>query len=297
MSAPTLGFDIHQTCAVRGTASFDHAVRGFGAMNNLEGKVAIVTGGTGGIGKGVALQLAARGARVVINGRDEKKAQAVLEQIRTLGGEGCFVAGDVRSKSDMQAVAAEAARRFGGIDIVVPNAGGNDDEARQPQVRGPFADIDLERVTQFVAQAVAAKLLVVQAAVPYMRQRGGGSVVFVTSEGGRSPTPGQTAIATFSGGLIMASKVLSKELARDKIRVNCVCVTVVRDTPSWDAAWGQEGGVSEHHRKQYEKIVASSPFGVAAPGDIGGVVAFLASDDAAYLTGATVSPTGGLTIH
>lgn len=266
-------------------------------MKNLEGKVAIVTGGTGGIGKGVALKLASRGARIVINGRDEKKAEAVLEQIRALGSDGCFIAGDVRSKSDMQAVTAEAARRFGGIDIVVANAGGNDDEARQPEVRGPFIGLDLERVTQFVAQAVAAKLLVVQAAAPYLRERGGGSVVFVTSEGGRSPTPGQTAISTFSGGLIMASKVLSKELAREKIRVNCVCVTVVRDTPSWDAAWNQEGKISEHHRKQYEKIVASSPFGVAAPEDIGSVVAFLASDDAAYLTGATVSPTGGLTIH
>lgn len=266
-------------------------------MNSLQGKVAIVTGGTGGIGKGVALQLAARGASVVLNGRNEDKARVVLDEIRRLGGDGCFAAGDVRSKSDMEAVAAEAARRFGGVDIVVPNAGGNDDEARQPEVRGPFADIDLARVTNFVAQAVAGKLLVVQAAVPHMRKRGGGSVVFVTSEGGRVPTPGQTAIATFSGGLIMASKVLSKELAKHRIRVNCVCVTVVRDSPSWAAAFEREGAVSSHHRKQYEKIIAGSPLGVASPPDIGAVVAFLASGDAGYLTGATISPTGGLTIH
>ena len=266
-------------------------------MDDLKDKVAIVTGGAGGIGKGIALALAARGASVVINGRNEDKARAVLDQIRRLGGEGCFAAGDVRSKSDMVAVAAEAARRFGGIDIVVPNAGGNDDEARQPEVRGPFAEIDLVRVTDFVRQAVAAKLLAVQAAVPHMRQRGGGSVVFVTSEGGRVPTPGQTAISTFSGGLIMASKVLAKELAADRIRVNCVCVTVVRDSPSWNAAFERKDGVSDRHRRQYEKILARSPFGVAAPPDIGKVVAFLASDDAGYLTGATISPTGGLTIH
>lgn len=266
-------------------------------MKNLQGKVAIVTGGSGGIGKGVALQLAARGASVVVNGRNEDKAQAVLDEIKRLGGEACFAAGDVRSKRDMEAVVAEAVRRFGGVDIVVPNAGGNDGEARQPEVRGPFAEIDLERVTNFVAQAVAAKLLVVQAAVPFMRKRGGGSVVFVTSEGGRTPTPGQTAISTFSGGLIMASKVLSKELARDRIRVNCVCVTVVRDSPSWTAAFEQDGGVSDHHRKQYEKIIARAPLGIAAPQDIGAVVAFLASDDAGYLTGTAVSPTGGLTIH
>ncbi|MGH8784358.1 MAG: SDR family NAD(P)-dependent oxidoreductase [Cupriavidus necator] len=267
------------------------------AIKPLDGKVAIVTGGTGGIGKGVVLQLAARGARIVINGRSADKAQAVLDEIRDLGGTACFAAGDVRSKVEMEAVVAEAVRQFGGVDIVVPNAGGNDDEARSPQVRGPFAQIDLERVTGFIGQAVAAKLLVVQAAVPFMRERGGGSVVFVTSEGGRSPTPGQTAIATFSGGLIAGSKVLAKDLAKDRIRVNCVCVTVVRDTPSWDAVFGVGSTVSDMHRKQYEKIVARSPLGVASAQDIGNVVAFLASDDAAYLTGATVSPTGGLTIH
>lgn len=264
---------------------------------DFQGKVAVVTGGTGGIGRGVALRLAARGAQVVINGRNADKAEAVLDEIRQLGADGCFASGDVRSKRDMEAVAGLAVQRFGGLDIVVPNAGGNDDEARQPEVRGPFADLDLGRVTAFIGQAVAAKLLIVQAAIPHLRARGGGSVVFVTSEGGREPTPGQTAIATFSGGLIMASKLLSKELARERIRVNCVCVTVVRDSPSWVAAFETEGGVSAHHRRQYEKIIARSPLGVAAPPDIGNVVAFLASDDAAYLTGATLSPTGGLTIH
>ncbi|MDF3311464.1 SDR family oxidoreductase [Rhodococcus sp. T2V] len=266
-------------------------------MNALHGKVAVVTGGTGGIGKGVALRLAARGATVVINGRNEHKAEAVLTEIRSAGGTGHFVAGDVCSRVDMDAVAAEAAHRFGGIDIVVPSAGGVDGETRSTAVRGPFSDIDLVRVTALIGQSVAAKLLVVQAAVPYLRERGGGSVTFITSEGGRVPTPGQTAVATLSGGLLMASKVLSKELVRHQIRVNCVCVTVVRDSPSWENAFGREGGVSHHHRKQYEKIIERSPLGVAAPSDVGNVVAFLASDDAHHLTGATISPTGGLTIH
>lgn len=267
-------------------------------MNSLEGKVAIVTGGTGGIGKGIALQLAARGATVVINGRSAFRAEAVLAELRQAGAAAAdFLPGDVRSKEDMDALAAQTARRHGGIDIVVANAGGNDDEARAPQVRGPFATIDLMRVAAVVAENTAAKLLPVQAALPFMRPRGGGSVIFVTSEGGRSPTPGQTAVSTFAGGLIRASKVIAKELARDKIRVNCVCVTVVRDSPSWDAVFGEGSQVSEQHRKQYEKIVAGCPLGVAAPADIGNVVAFLASNDSAYLTGATISPTGGLTLH
>ena len=95
----------------------------------------------------------------------------------------------------------------------------------------------------------------------------------------------------------MASKVLARELAGEQIRVNCVCVTVVRDSPSWQAAFEREGAVSEHHRKQYEKVVARSPLGVASPPDIGAVVAFFASDEAQYLAGTTVSPTGGLTTH
>ncbi|SFW88638.1 SDR family oxidoreductase [Amycolatopsis australiensis] len=266
-------------------------------MSRLDGKVAIVTGGTGGIGRGVALRLAAGGAAVVLNGRDERKADAVLAEIAELGGTGHFVAGDVRSSADMAAVSAEAAARFGGVDIVVPSAGGNDDEARTTAVRGPFAGLDLDRVTAFVGTAVGAKLKVVQAAVPHLRARGGGSVVFVTSEGGRAPTPGQTAIATFSGGLITGSKVLAKELADDRIRVNCVCVTVVRDSPSWTAAFERKDAVSDRHRRQYENIIERSPLGVAAPQDIGDVVAFLASDESRYLTGLSASPTSGLTIH
>jgi 2-hydroxycyclohexanecarboxyl-CoA dehydrogenase len=269
---------------------------GLGA-GRLDGKVALVTGATGGIGGGIAVALAARGATVVINGRDQAKADAVLARITGLGGTGAFLSGDVRSRAQMDAVTAAAADRFGGIDIVVPSAGGNDEQARSPRVRGPFPTIDLDQVTDFVGQALSAKLHVVQSAVPYLRARGGGSVVFVTSEGGREPTPGQTAISAFSGGLLMLSKVMAKELARESIRVNCVCVTVVRDTPSWDAVFGAGSTVSPQHRRQYEKIAERSPFGIASPDDIGGVVAYFASDDARFLTGTTVSPTGGLTIH
>ncbi|NMO03221.1 SDR family oxidoreductase [Gordonia sp. TBRC 11910] len=262
----------------------------------LNGKVAIVTGATGGIGRGIALALAARGAAVAVNGRNEQKAAAVLDEIESVGGTGIFVPGDVRDRDGMTAVVARTVQLLGRVDIVVPNAGGNDDEARDPRVRGPFAGIDLARATAFVGEALSAKLNIVQAAVPHLVEHGG-SVVFVTSEGGREPTPGQTAMSAFAGGLVMTSKVLSKELAREGVRVNCVCVTVVRDSPSWAAVFDGETDVSPQHRKQYERIVQRSPLGVAAPGDIGDVVAFLASDESRFLTGAALSPTGGLTVH
>lgn len=155
------------------------------------GKVAIVTGATGGIGRGVALRLAA------------------------------FVAGDVLPRPDMEALAAQA---FGGIDVVA-NAGGRD---------------------------------------------------------------GQTASASWEGGLIMSTKVIAKELAQDGIRVNCVCVTLVRETPGWDAM-RRPGAMSKAHMRQYEKIKQRAAFGLACPDDIGAVVAFLASDDAGFVTGAVLS--------
>lgn len=265
-------------------------------MGDLQGRVAIITGGSGGIGRGVAARLAGRGATIVVNGRSKERAAEAIDEIVSAGGTAEFIEGDVSALEDMQRLAALTVERFGRIDIVVPNAGGNDDEARDPRVRGPFGEIDLARATAFVGAALAAKLYVVQAALPHLRAAGG-SVVFVTSEGGRTPTPGQTAIASFSAGLIQASKLLSKELARDKVRVNCVCVTVVSDTPSWIAAFENEDAVSNAHRRQYEKIIQRAPLGVANPQAIGDIVAFLASDDAAYLTGAVLSPTGGLTLH
>lgn len=213
-------------------------------MSSFDAKVAIVTGATGGIGRGAALRLGQAGATVVVNGRDPEKGRAVVAE---LGGRGAFVAGDVRSRSDMESLVAETVARFGGLDVVVPSAGGNDDEARTTAVRGPFAEVDLDRATAFVGAAVRGKLLIAQAAVPALRERGGGSVVFVTSEGGRTPTSGQTAIATSSGGLIMTSKVMSKELAADGIRVNYVCVTVVRESPSWAAAFERDDAVGDTH--------------------------------------------------
>lgn len=263
----------------------------------LEGKIAFIAGGTGGIGQGVALQLASRGATIVINGRSAAKGAEVIEEIRKIGGTAYFAAGDVRSKDDMDRATAEAVRLAGGIDIVIANAGGDDDQGRNPKVRTNIGEADLGLLSAFVAQGIPAKLQPVQSAIPYMRERGGGAVVFITSEGGRSPTPNQTGVAFLSGGLVMATKVLAKELARDKIRVNCVCVTIVRDSPSWVAAFESKDAISERNRKQYEKVIANAPLGVANPSEIGGVVASLVSDDGRFITGTTISPTGGLTMH
>ena len=115
--------------------------------------------------------------------------------------------------------------------------------------------------------------------------------VFITSEGGRFPTPGQTTTSLMAGGLIMMTKVVAKELSRSRIRVNTVAVTLVEDTPSWDQFKSGESA----RMSVYGKIQKRAPFGLAKPADIAEVAAFLVSDSAAFVTGATISPTGGMT--
>jgi 2-hydroxycyclohexanecarboxyl-CoA dehydrogenase len=264
-------------------------------MEGLQDKVAIVTGSNGGIGMGIALKLAAEGAKVVINGRDAAKGEAVVQEIRSHGGETSFIAGDVLSQSDMDRLVAKTIEIYGQIDIMVASAGGSPpDDGRTRRSFGPFMELDIADVAELVARATSGKLTPVRAVVPHMVLRNAGSIVFVTSEGGRFPTPGQTAVATYAAGLIMATKVMAKELSRYKVRVNCIAVTLVEDTPSWDAFEGQ-GDWSEEKRRRYQKIQERAPFGLANPADIGAVAAFLASGSAHLITGATISPTGGLT--
>lgn len=264
-------------------------------MQHLQDKVAIVTGSTGGIGHGIARKFVAEGAAVMVTGRDAERGAKTVAALRAAGGVAEFFKADVQSKADMDALAAATIQRFGKIDIAVASAGGVPSaETRAPRVRGIFDSIDVAGVAEVMAKATVAKLLPVHAALPHMIARQAGSCIFVTSEGGRVPTAGQTTVALYAGGLVMATKVLGKEMARHKVRVNCIAVTLVADSPSWDAHEGKSP-MTALHRAQYARIAERAPLGIANPQDIGAVAAFLASDESAFVTGATVSPTGGLT--
>ena len=266
-------------------------------MQHLEGKVAVITGATGGIGLGVARQYVAEGATVVVSGRDPAKCAQVAEELRALGGKASFFAGNVLSRDDMVALAAHAVGTHGRLDVLVASAAGIPPrETAAPHVRGIFNELQVDGVIDVVSKSIAAKLNPLHAALPYMIERQSGSCIFITSEGGRSPTAGQTAVALHSGGLVMATKVLGKEMGRHMIRVNCIAVTLVGDSPSWDAFEGKTP-LTDLHRAQYARIGARAPLGIANPQDIGAVAVFLGSDGAKFITGSTVSPTGGLTFH
>ncbi len=263
-------------------------------MAGLSGKIAIVTGSTAGIGKAVALKLAAGGAKVVVNGRNPDNGAAVVQQIESLGGEAIFIAADVTSKEQMAGLVAKVLRDFGRIDVLIVSAGGADEHLRK--VRAPFRDTEPADVAEALAQATLGKLTPAKAVIGQMMAQNSGSIVFITSEGGRVPTPGQTAVSLHAGGLIMFSKVLAKEMSRFRVRVNCVAVTLVKDTPSWEM-FTSDAAAAAPMMDNYTKIRDRAPFGLADAGDIGNVVSFLASDDAMFITGTTISPTGGLTSH
>ncbi|HAD88075.1 MAG TPA: 3-oxoacyl-ACP reductase [Rhodospirillaceae bacterium] len=266
-------------------------------MKRLQGKVAIVTGSTGGVGLGVARRYAAEGATVMVTGRSEDKGRMVVDAITKEGGKAEFVAADVQSKADMDALAAQTVRAHGKIDVLVASASGvPSQDTNDPSVRGIFNEIEVGAVTEVVGRATAAKLLPLHAVLPYMIEAESGSCMFVTSEGGRVPTAGQTTVALYAGGLVMATKVIAKEMARHKVRINCIAVTLIGESPSWDAFEGKIE-MTDLHRAQYARIQQRAPLGIANPDDIAGVATFLASEDSAYLTGSTLSPTGGLTFH
>jgi 3-oxoacyl-[acyl-carrier protein] reductase len=244
----------------------------------LQDKVAVVTGASKGIGAAIARELGEEGAAVIVNyahGRDG--AEAVAEAINGDGGTAVAVGGDVARAADARVVTDAAAERFGHIDILVNNAGVYE-----------FASIEEFTETQYHHMFdinVLGLLLTTQAALRYMP--GGGSIVNISSAASRA-TPAGTAVYTATKGAVDAiTGVLAKELGPRQIRVNAVNPGFV-ETEGTDAA-GIGGSAMER------EFVAHTVLGRAGrPGDVASVAAFLASGDAAWVTGEHLAAAGGL---
>jgi 2-hydroxycyclohexanecarboxyl-CoA dehydrogenase len=253
----------------------------------VRGKVAIVTGATAGLGRAVALKLGRQGALVVATGRNQVAGDEVVGAIKAAGGRALFLPCDIENTADTHAMVAKAVAEFGRVDILVASAGA------PPAVQGIFSEIDPSAAAEQIAKTVRIKLNPVHAVVPYMLQRKSGAILFITSEGGRFPTPGQTTVAFHSAGLIMAAKVMAKELSRSLIRVNTLGVTLVEDTPVYERFAG--GELTPIRQKVFDRISSQAPFGLAKPENVADVATFLVSDASSHVTGATLSATGGAT--
>jgi 2-hydroxycyclohexanecarboxyl-CoA dehydrogenase len=250
----------------------------------FEGKAALVTGGSGGVGFRIAERLAEAGACVFINGRSAERGEQAAAKLRASGQDAQFVAGDCASYPEVSAVVETVRSRAGRLDILI--SAGAEGEAEPT----PFAEMTPEQIERAFRSRLLPRIFPVHAALPALRENGG-SVVMLTTDAARHPTPGESVMGAVGASVILMTKALAKELVRDKIRVNGVALTITSDTPSWDRIFAQEG----FQRGLFSRAVERFPLGrPPSAHEVAAVAVFLASDDAAQVTGQTISVNGGL---
>jgi NAD(P)-dependent dehydrogenase (short-subunit alcohol dehydrogenase family) len=248
----------------------------------FENKVAIVTGGGSGIGLEAAKRLYAEGASVLLNGRDEAKLRAAAEEIGEASRVAIF-AGDVAKVATSGALVETAEKRFGGVDILINNAG-----VFKPI---PFGEVTEEQYDWFLDTILKGKFFMAQAAAKAMKKRGGGVIVntgsmWALQAVGATPS---SAYSAANAGVHALARNLALELAGDHIRINAVAPAVV-ETPVYSTFLSEED-VS----KVLPTFNAFHPLGRnGQPRDVATAILFLASDEASWITGTTVPIDGGV---
>ncbi|MGC8874120.1 MAG: SDR family NAD(P)-dependent oxidoreductase [Chloroflexia bacterium] len=247
----------------------------------LASKVALITGGTSGIGRATAILFAQEGARVTIVGRNETRGRQVVAEIHEKGGEALFVPGDVRSAEDCRHAVEETVRAFGRLDILFNNAG--------VFVPNTVVDCSEEEWDLQVDINLKGAFLMSKYALPVMIAQGGGVIIHNASGWGLVGGERAAAYCAAKGGLVLLTKAMAIDHGPQGIRVNCVCPGDT-DTPmlvedarmrgmSWDA---------------YLAAAANRPLGrIGRPEEVAYAVLFLASDEASYITGAVLAVDGG----
>ncbi|XP_012676128.2 dehydrogenase/reductase SDR family member 4 [Clupea harengus] len=247
--------------------------------SSLVGKTAIVTASTDGIGLAAAEALGQRGAHVVVSSRRQdnvdKAVSLLLSKNIQVTGTTC----NVGKSEDREKLVQMTVEKCGGIDILVSNAAVN-------PFFGNIMDSTEEVWDKILGVNVKAAFLLTKLVVPHMEKRGGGSVVFVSSVAAYQPMQALGPYSVSKTALLGLTRALAPELAHSNIRVNCVAPGVIKTRFS-SALWQNEDIVDE-----FKKQLAIKRIG--EPAEIGGVIAFLCSDDASYITGETIMATGGM---
>ena len=248
---------------------------------DLHGKVAVITGGNGGIGLGMARGMAEAGATIVVAGRDSRKSTQAVEQLRTLGGRAEAIAVDVLDEASCRQLIARTVELLGGLDILVNNAGIN--IRKQPQ------DYTVTEWHKVMDSNLTSAFICSHAAYPEMKRRGGGKMINIGSMMSIFAASFTTAYAASKGGIVQMTKAMACAWARDNIQVNAVL-------PGWidtDLTRRARAEVPQLN----DRILSRTPANRwGEPADLAGTAVFLASAASSFVTGAALAVDGGYSI-
>jgi NAD(P)-dependent dehydrogenase (short-subunit alcohol dehydrogenase family) len=248
----------------------------------LEGKVALVTGASKGIGEAMGRGLAEFGAKVVLSSRKQDAVETVAEEFKATGLEATGIAANMGNVDDIQSLVDETVEVYGGLDIIINNAAAN-------PVFGPVQDTDELAFDKIIDVNLKGPFELCKKAYPIMKQRGGGSIIHISSIGGLKPEAGIGIYSVSKAAIINLTKVMAQDWGADNIRVNAICPGLIKTRFS-EALWSDENTL--------DRFVKGIPLGrIGEPDDIAGLAVYLASAASAYCTGGIYMADGGYTAN
>jgi 3-oxoacyl-[acyl-carrier protein] reductase len=249
----------------------------------LKGKVAVVTGGTEGIGRATALRLAQEGAKVAICARRQEMLDKTAAEIKKTGADVLAVAADMSKAADVDRFMKAVVERFGRIDILVNNAG--------TSMRGKFLELQDKAWSDDIELKVFGAIRCTRLAVPHMKKNGGGSILNITISSAKQPGAESYPTSVSRAAGLALTKALSKEYAADNIRVNTVCIGKIK-SGQHERRYTREGKKAEDYYRETSKDIPLGRVGEAD--EVANVITFLVSDAASYVTGTSVNLDGGI---
>jgi meso-butanediol dehydrogenase/(S,S)-butanediol dehydrogenase/diacetyl reductase len=260
-----------------------------GTEMRLNGKVAVITGGTKGIGRVTAIMMAQQGAKVVLTGRTEEAGREVEDRIREAGGTGMFVKADNKIEAEVAGAVHRAAEAYGLVTVLMNNAIATDDVGSGGDSH--VHDLDTNVLDEIMKAALYGTIWASKAAIPYMRQAGVGSIINISASSSVGAIPGRPAYQASKGAINSLTRQMAFDYGKDGIRVN----TIVVGFTNTDSDTFRRMLSDPQIRAAFEKLVLTPYLGESS--DIANGAIYLASDESKYVTGTMLTIDGGALCH